>query len=161
MENCNTNADGQRPPTMANQISLAILDMPGMADSCNLAGLHPELAGCKVRIRGTTPIYLIDPGGYRRLVPFPLTFMNLFEDRALLQVLVASGFSEIVEGPTLDNGAVLLRGTSSERIYLLDHGKKRLITSQRIMEKYEFSEEAVVVVPRSVMDAVPDGEIWE
>jgi len=35
---------------------------------------HPELAGCKVRITGTTPIFVIDRKGYRRLIPFPLTF---------------------------------------------------------------------------------------
>jgi hypothetical protein len=146
---------------MANQIPPAIFDLPGGADSHDLATPRPELAGCKVRIRGTTPIYLIDPDGYRRLVPFPLTFMNLFEDRALLEIVVASSVTEIAEGPAMDNGAVLLRGMSCECIYLLDQGKKRLITSRQIMDKYQFSEQAVVVIPRIVLDAIPDGEIWE
>lgn len=146
---------------MPNQISPVLLPPTFTADPCNLAIPHPDLAGCKVRIRGTTPIYLVDPDGYRRFVPFPLTFMNLFEDRSLLQTLVYSGAARIAEGPPLDNGAVLLRGSSCERIYLLDQGRKRLITSQQVMDKYGFSEGGIVVVPKILMDAVPDGEIWE
>ena len=160
MENCTTNADMQRQSVMPNQILPTFPGAPGTIDSCDEALPRPELAGCKIRIRGTTPIYLIDPDGYRRLVPFPLTFMNLFEDKAFLEVTVANG-TEIAEGPALDNGAVLLRARSCERIYLLDQGKKRLITSQSIMGKYQFNEDAVVVVPRIVLDAVPDGDIWE
>ncbi|HLJ29219.1 MAG TPA: hypothetical protein VKY85_21100 [Candidatus Angelobacter sp.] len=144
-----------------NQIPLDTVDTPGSLARRSPSMAHPELAGCKVRIRGTTPIYVVDSKGHRRLVPFPLTFMNLFNDSAVLQVLVCSSVSDITEGPALDDGAVLLRGRSSERIYLLDHGKKRLITSQRVMEKYEFSEESAVVVPQILIDAVPDGEVWE
>lgn len=123
--------------------------------------LHPELAGCKVRVTGTTPIYVIDRQGFRRLIPFPLTFLNLFEDAAMLQVLVSTSVSDMSEGPPLDDGAILVRGKSSERIYLLDRGKKRLITSQAVMNKYEFSEESVVLAPQILVDAIPDGEIWE
>jgi len=122
---------------------------------------HPELAGCKVRATGTTPIYVVDRKGFRRFIPFPLTFLNLFEDTAMLQVLVSSSVADISEGPPLDDGAVLIRGRSSERIYLLDGGKKRLITGQSVMHKYEFSEESVIVAPQILVDAVPDGEIWE
>lgn len=138
-----------------------LLGAQSLAECRKIAAPHPELAGCKVRIPGTTPIYVIDPEGYRRLVPFPLTFINLFEDMALLNTQVSTGVIEIAEGPALDEGALLLRGRSCECIYLLDQGKKRLITSQRVMRKYQFSEEAVVVVPKIVIDALPEGEIWE
>src|SRR5579863_383149 len=108
---------------MLEQISPVLLESPSAVDSCSLAVPRPELAGHKVRMRGATPVYLIDPEGYRRLVPFPLTFMNLFEDRELLQVLVTSAVARIAEGPALDNGALLLRGRSCDRIYLLDQGR--------------------------------------
>lgn len=146
---------------MLNGVSPVLLDVPDVMDACDCGLPRPDLAGCRVRVRGTTPIYLIDSEGYRRLVPFPLTFMNLFQDSTLLEVLVSGAVAEMPEGPPLDNGAVLLRGNCCERIYLLDQGKKRLITSQRVMEKYGFNEEAVVVVPKIVVAAVPDGEIWE
>lgn len=142
---------------MPNQISCTLA-----VDSCCIQDvLRPDLAGRKVRVRGETPIYLVDPDGYRRLVPFPHTFMNLFADRVLLQVQAAGDIADIPEGPALDNGTMLLRGISCERFYLLDHGRRRLITSRRIMEKYEFTEEATIVVPRVLIDAIPEGEIWE
>jgi hypothetical protein len=43
----------------------------------------------------------------------------------------------------------------------MDRGKKRLITSQEIMDKYGFNQECVVVVHRIVLDAIPTGDIWE
>src|SRR5436853_6035990 len=60
-------------------------------DGCQTAGhLYPELAGYKVRMTGQTPIYVIDRYGYRRLVPFPHTFMHLFKDSAASQGMLVS-----------------------------------------------------------------------
>lgn len=143
-----------------NQMPLDATEMP-RSPVARPELLHPELAGSKVRVTGTTPIYVIDRKGFRRLIPFPLTFLNLFKDAAVLQVLVSTSVADMSEGPPLDDGAVLVRGKGSERIYLVDGGKKRLITSQEVMDKYEFSEESVVVTPQILVDAIPDGEIWE
>lgn len=122
----------------------------------------PELAGLLVRKREITPIYIIDPNGYRRLVPFPSTFVNLFKDSALDEnVLDAEMVTEIAEGPPLDEGAILVRGISAESIYLLDQGRKRQITTCEVMNKYGFNEKYVVVIPQILLDAVPTGEIWE
>jgi hypothetical protein len=146
---------------MLSQILPVLLDTLTTVDCSRAAAPRPEMAGCKVRVRGTTPIYLIDPDGYRRLIPFPLTFMNLFKDASLLKVQVCNSLADIIEGDPLDDGTVLLRGRSSEKIYLLDQKKKRLITNLSVMNKYEFSEQAVVVVPQGVIEALPDGETWE
>lgn len=146
---------------MPNQISSMLLDAPGTPDYSNAALPCPELAGRKIRLRGATPIYLIDPDGYRRLIPFPLTFMNLFKDSSLLEVRVCNSVEGIIAGEPFDEGSVLLRGRSSEKTYLLDRKKKRLIPNLRTMHKYEFNEEAVVVVPQIVVDAIPDGDLWE
>ena len=139
-------------------------DLAGMLESpCHSLGTpRPELAGCKVRVKGTTPIYVIDRCGYRRLVPFPFTFMNLFKDASVFEgLLVSSTVSDIAEGRALDENSILVRGISSETIYLLDSGTKRPISSRRIMDKYDFDERAVVVVPQVLIDAVPQGELWE
>ena len=123
---------------------------------------RPELAGCKVRITGKTPIYVIDRKGYRRLVPFPLTFMNLFHDYAVFQgLLVSESVSQIAEGLALENGTILVRGMQSEDIYLMDRGKKRLVSSRRVMDKYDFNEASVVVVSQVLVDAIPTGEVWD
>lgn len=145
---------------MQNQISpdtAKALAIPGSI----FATPRPDLAGRIVRVRGEAPIYLIDSEGYRRMVPFPVTFMNLFEDEALRQEQVSGAFADVAEGPPLDEGAVLLRGRSCEYIYLLDHGQKRRLSGLQTMEKYRFSEEAVLVVPKILIDAIPEGEIWE
>src|SRR5256714_12884367 len=109
--------------------------------------LRPDLAGCKARVTGKTAIYVIDRRGYRRLIPFPLTFMNLFKDHEVFQgVLVADGISDIAEGPALDDGAILIRGIRSEDIYLMDKGRKRLISTASTMDKYGFGEASMNVV---------------
>jgi len=124
--------------------------------------LRPDLAGCKVRVTGKTPIYVIDSRGYRRLVPFPLTFMNLFKDHAVFQdVLVSDGISDIAEGPALDDGAILVRGMYSEDIFLMDKGRKRPISTAKIMDKYGFDEASVIVAPQILVDSLPMGEVWE
>jgi hypothetical protein len=122
----------------------------------------PELAGLMVRKRGTTPIYIIDHNGYRRLVPFPSTFISLFKDSTLDQDLLdADMVAEMAEGPPLDEGAILIRGISSESIYLIDQGKKRSIASQEVMGKYGFNEDCVIVVPQILINSIPTGDVWE
>jgi hypothetical protein len=116
----------------------------------------------KTRITGTTPIYVIDRSGYRRRVPFPLTFINLFSDSILFKsVMVSEDVADIPEGPPLDDRAILVRGASSELIYLIDRGTKKLISSSRIMDKYGFDERCVVSVPQVVIDSIRTGEVWE
>ena len=145
-----------------NQLPLETLEAVHSAGSLSVGHLHPELAGYKVRVTGNTAIYVIDRAGYRRRIPFPYTFMNLFVDHAVFQgVLVSELVTEIAEGAPLDDGTVLVRGMASERIYILDRGQKRLITSKLIMDKYDFDEQSVVAVPQALIDAVPSGDIWE
>src|SRR5258708_5489461 len=88
---------------------------------------HPDLAGSKVRIPGRETLYVIDRFGYRRRIPFPLAFVNLFKDSAFHGVQVDSSVVDIAEGPSLDEDAILLRGAASEKVYLLDGCRKRLI----------------------------------
>ncbi len=122
---------------------------------------HPELAGAKVRISGRETLYVLDRLGYRRRIPFPLAFVNLFRDSAFHGVRVDSAVAEIAEGPSLDEDAILLRGAASEKIYLLDGGRKRLIGGRPVMEKYGFNEAAVMVVPQAVVNALLNGDAWE
>jgi len=122
---------------------------------------HPELSGTKARIPGQYTLYVIDRHGYRRRIPFPLTFVNLFRDSAFRGMLVSSTVAEIAEGPALDDDALLLRGAASEQVYLLDGGRKRLIDGRRVMEKYGFNEAAVVVAPQAIVNALRDGDVWE
>jgi hypothetical protein len=122
---------------------------------------QPELAGSKVRIPGQETLYVIDRLGYRRRIPFPLAFVNLFRDSAFHGVQVHSSVADIAEGPSLDEDAILLRGAASEKIYLLDGGRKRLIGGRQVMQKYGFNEAAVTVLPQAVVNALFNGDAWE
>jgi hypothetical protein len=123
---------------------------------------HPEIAGQRVRIPGTIPIYLIDRNGYRRCVPFPLTFLNLFGDCTTFSgIMVAEDVADIAEGFPLDERAILVRGATSEAIYLMDRGTKKLISSSQVMSKYGFDERSVICVPQVLIDSIPAGEVWE
>ena len=121
----------------------------------------PELAGMKVRIPGRETLYVVDRLGYRRRIPFPLAFVNLFKDSAFHGMRVDSSVADIAEGPSLDEDAMLLRGAASEKIYLLDGGRKRLIGDRGVMEKYGFNEAAVVVVPQAIVNALFSGDAWD
>ena len=123
---------------------------------------HPELAGCKARIPGTSPIYVIDRYDYGRQVPFPLTFLNLFGDALPSStMMVANDVADIAVGPFLDERAILVRGASSESIYLMDRGTKKLIGSHKVMDKYGFDERCIISVPQVLIDSIPEGEVWE
>ena len=123
---------------------------------------HPELAGRRARIPGTTPIYVIDRNGYRRYVPFPLTFLNLFGDTiSSINMMVEEEVADIAIGPPLDERAILVRGASSESIYLMDRGAKKLISSPTVMKKYGFDENCIVSAPQVLIDSIPAGEVWE
>lgn len=144
------------------------LDQAGDGAGCSGYGAqpirrpHPELAGQRVRIPGTIPIYLVDRNGYRRCVPFPLTFLNLFGDGISFNgVVVAEDVAEIAEGPPLDERAILVRGATSEAIYLMDRGVKKRISSSEMMSKYGFDERSIVCVPQVLIDSIPAGEVWE
>ncbi|SRR5579859_1510213 len=76
-------------------------------------------------------------------------------------LVIADMVEDIAEGPALDDGALLIRGISSETIYLLDHGMKRPIASSSVMEKYGFNQHCVVVVQQILINAIPTGDVWE
>jgi hypothetical protein len=122
---------------------------------------RPDLAGSKVRAFGDDTLFLIDRHGYRRRIPFPVTFIHLFQDSTFHAIRTMSSVAEIAQGPAFDDDALLLRGAASEQIYLLDGVRKRRITSRRVMEKYGFNEAAVVVAPQAVVNALREGEVWE
>lgn len=123
---------------------------------------HPEFAGRKARIPGTTPIYVIDRKGYRRYVPIPSTFLSLFGDAIPANnMIVAEEVADIAIGPPLDERAILVRGASLESIYLLDRGTKKLISGSQVMTKYGFDEKCIISVPQVLIDSIPVGEVWE
>lgn len=119
---------------------------------------RPDLSGLRVRSPNTAPIYVIDPDGYRRWIPNPDTYNNLFRDWT--SVVVDLGTNLIAAGPALDDGAFLARAPGTAPVYLVSNGQKRWIVSPATMDKYWFDWSKIRDVPLSALNAIPTGPSW-
>lgn len=122
------------------------------------AGPRPDLAGTRVKLPNQPNIYLIDPEGYRRWIPDPGTYNNLFRDWN--GVVVDLDVNAIAEGSPLTDGAVLARASNSAPVYLVSNSVKRWITSPSAMDKYYFNWNRVYVIPPALVEFIPQGPNW-
>jgi hypothetical protein len=120
---------------------------------------RPELAGYRLVYPGETEVYLVDPAGFRRRIPNRETYSRLFRDGR--GVVTTREAREVARRPDLAQSALLISAELDDSIYLLDDGRKRLITSSQVMDKYWFNWGRVSLVRRALVDALPNGEIWE
>ena len=120
---------------------------------------QPERSGCRLVSPGRSDVYLVDPSGYRRRIANHSTYDRLFRDwRGIVDARDLDGMAE---RPPLASGSLLVRGDASARIYLLDDGRKRLIPSDTVMDKYWFNWGRICVVRQVLIDHVPTGELWD
>jgi hypothetical protein len=119
------------------------------------AAPRPDLDGVRCKFTNRPHIYVIMDGGYRRHIPDPDTYNNLF--RSWGGIVVDNDIDEISETRALQSGAVLVRGHLTPHVYLVDHGQKRHVTSPAAMDKYQFNWSRVYVIPQSTVDAMPTG----
>jgi hypothetical protein len=119
---------------------------------------RPDLAGLRVKLPNEPAIYLIDPDGYRRWIPNPQTYNNLFRDWN--GVVIDIDVNEIAAGSPLTDGAVLVIGIGTAPVYLVSNGIKRWITSPATMDKYYFNWQTVFQIPHVVVDSIPTGPSW-
>ena len=122
------------------------------------AAPRPDLAGYRIQIPGQPSVWLIDQQGYKRGIPNPTTYNNLFRNWSGIVADVDA--NEIANGPGLDDGAVLLKGSATPSVYIIDGGKKRGITSPAVMDQYYFNWGTIVVIPDILLNAIPNGSIW-
>jgi hypothetical protein len=120
---------------------------------------RPEFAGYRLVCPGRSDIFLVDPEGFRRRIPSHSTYCRLFRDwRGIVD---ARDLFEIAQRPDLARSTLVIRGDGSGTLYLLDDGRKRLITSRAVIEKYWFNEDRISLVRQVLVDILPNGEIWE
>jgi hypothetical protein len=120
---------------------------------------RPELAGYRLVYPGQSDVYLVDPAGFRRRIPNRATYCRLFRDER--GIVCTRELVEIAQRPGLATGTLLLTSDSADSIYLLDDGRKRLVTSRQVMDKYWFNLDRVSLVRKVLVDVLPAGEIWE
>jgi hypothetical protein len=149
----------QRTKVPASEIQVNTAPPTATIGAANVAAAavpRPDYAGLRVMEHTGPAIYLIDPDGYRRWIPDPTTFNNLFRDWSVERM----DLSNIPEASPLTSGAVLAIGSGTAPVYLVSNGVKRWITSGGAMDKYNFKWEHVVQVPRVLVDSIPSGPSW-
>jgi hypothetical protein len=114
-----------------------------------------DLNGLRVKLPNRPEIYLVDRG-YRRWIPNPFTYNNLFRDWN--GIVVDINITDISLGASFTSGAVLVRPDGSAPVYLVDNGVKRWITSPAAMDKYHFNWGRVYVIPPVVVNSIPTAD---
>lgn len=123
--------------------------------------IRNDLNGVRVRLPGTSPIYLVDLGK-KRHIPNPQVYNTLFADWN--NIAVDANIDAITTGDSIPETAMLFRCYDSPKVFLLD-GKspnqvKRHIVSPAVMDHYNFNWKQIQVwnVPLNVI-GIPDGPL--
>lgn len=149
---------GDRPPEreaqFRNDFEKAFAPMGVEPTADFWAAPRPDLNGLRVKLPNRPEIYLIDRG-YRRWIPNPATYNNLFRDWN--GVVVDINIDEIPLGASITSGAILARADGFAPVYLIDQGMKRWITSPAIMDQYYFAWNRVYVLPPATINSIPSG----
>jgi len=139
---------------LVKELEVAHAPMGVQPFSMHLSNPRPDLNGLRVKMPNQPEIYLIDRG-YRRWIPNPATFNNLFRDWN--GIVVDINIDEIPLAPQITSGAVLVRAIGAAPVYLVDAGVKRWIVSPAMMDKYYFAWNRVYVLPAGSVDPIPVG----
>ena len=103
-------------------------------------------------------VYLVNPEGFLQGIPDGETFNNLF--RNWERVMRFDIPTMVPLGIGLTKGAHLARGDATNTVFLISNGQKRGITSNSVMDKYNFSWERVYVIQQIYIDSMTTGPCW-
>ena len=122
---------------------------------------RPDLDGLQIRNPANGKIFWVDKGSLRH-IQNPSVYRNLFVPSSFNAIDTVS----ITEGFPVNSDNRLLRcGERNHplinRVYLLDQGKKRHISSRAVMSKNNFNWDKVRDIDCVVLAAVPDGSVIE
>jgi hypothetical protein len=115
---------------------------------------RPDLNGVRLKGPASPAIYVVIDG-YRRWIPDPATYNNLFRDWN--GIIVVSNLPDIAEAEPLSSGAVLARPAGMAPVYLVSNGVKRHITAPSVMDKYYFDWSKVQSLAVSVVNSIRTG----
>jgi hypothetical protein len=115
---------------------------------------RPDLNGYRLKAPGNPKVYLVDQG-YRRWIPDPTTYNNLFRDwNGIVQDPL---IFDVPEGLQLASGTVLARGSGTAPVYLVEPGSKRWIVDPHTMDVYYFSWDRIYAIPPVLLAGIPNG----
>lgn len=116
--------------------------------------VRTDLNGLRVKRPDRPEIYLVDRG-YRRWIPNPETYDNLFKDWN--GIIADLDIDQIDRGPDITSGALLIKAHGEPEVYLLDRGHKRHIVNPVVMDRYHFDWNKIKEYPPVTVDAIPTG----
>jgi hypothetical protein len=118
---------------------------------------RPDLNGLRVTLPVPGTVYLVDKG-QKREIPYNV-YVNLFRDwESIVRDL---DVDEIESGPDLADTTILVHhdiAGQPGKVYLLDMGVKRGVSSPAAMDKYGFGWDKIKRIPQAVLDVIPDGD---
>ncbi|GLY02927.1 hypothetical protein Acsp01_33060 [Actinoplanes sp. NBRC 101535] len=120
---------------------------------------HPSLSGRRLQLPGDGAVYLVDPEGYRRWIPDPETYDNLFRGRD--DILMDLHLDLIAHRAALTSGAYLARVPDTVTFYLVSNNTKRRIASPETMDKYQFNGDKARPGTPELLAGLPDGPLWQ
>jgi hypothetical protein len=115
---------------------------------------RPDLNGYRLKGPGNPKIYLVDQG-YRRWIPDPTTYNNLFRDWN--GIVEDPLIYDVPEGLQFASGTVLARGSGTAPVYLVEPGSKRWIVDPHTMDVYYFSWDRIYNVPPVLLAGIANG----
>jgi hypothetical protein len=140
--------------TLLISIVVAMMFWAGLTQACQK---RSELNGFRVKFWGQAGVYLVDEG-YRRLIPNPSTYNNLFRD---WNGIIEMDIYTICERTGVSNGAVLAKAYDDPAVYFVDGGLKRPIPNESVFDKYHFDWSKIYSVPKILLDSIWTGTtIW-
>jgi hypothetical protein len=112
--------------------------------------------GSLVRVRNTTPVYLVILGQYCH-VPSQQTAQNLFGANwgNLVNTITQGTLNSTLQGVSFTSGACLVQGQGSPAQYLYTWGLKFLIAGPPILTTYNFT--TPFLMSPQVVEAMPQG----
>lgn len=140
-------------PTPAAHATIDIRGVPAvrMAEPC------VSMAG-ELITRPDFPVFIIDREGYRRGINSADTFNRIF--RSWDRIRHDFPLELCPERAPLSLDAQLITA-EGRPVFLFTNGEKRGITDGRFMDKYHFTWGKVQVVSIGILDAIPEGPVWE
>lgn len=119
--------------------------------------LRPDLNGIQLRNPGNGKIYWVDEGRIRHITNMQV-YTNLFMPKTV-PVIDAESIS--AGSPVNANNRLVRCGESNhrlkDRVYLLDQGRKRHISSPAVMDKNSFNWKAISNIACPALASIPDG----
>ncbi|WP_033341556.1 hypothetical protein [Catenuloplanes japonicus] len=120
---------------------------------------HKELSGKRIKSPDNDAVYLVDPEGYRRWIPSPAVYDNLFANWNGIEV--RKDIPKISARDALSLDAELGKSTSGDRVYLISNNVKRWIINPDVFNKNHFAWKKIVSHTPGYIDSIPTGKNWK